>query len=94
MSSSAPLKVWTSSLTVHRMRKCIDLTIVTGLASALLTARMEVYPSLFTNLATDLGFMCNLFVHHFAKLQSGYPTCIEGVQLEKRPNDGSASVLR
>ena len=55
---------------------------------------MEVYPSLFTNLATDLGFMCNLFVHYFAKLQSGYPTCIEGVQLEKRANDGSATDLR
>ena len=67
------------------MRRCIyiDFAIVTGLASVLLTAQMEVYPQLFTNLATDLGFMCNLFAHHFTKLQSGHPTCIDGVQLEK-----------
>lgn len=79
ISTSAPLKVYTTSLTVHRMRRRIDFAIVTGLASALLTAQMKVYPQLFTNLTTDLGFMCNLFVNHFTELQSGHPTCIDGV---------------
>lgn len=86
LRTSAPLKVRTSSLTVRRMKMCIDFACITELASVLLTAQMEVYPSLFTNLAADLGFMCGLFAHHFAKLQSGYITCVEGDRLEKRAN--------
>ena len=35
--------------------------------------------------------MCNLFAHHFIKLQSGYPTCIETVHSEKSANDDSAA---
>ena len=57
----------------------IDFANVTEQAPALLTAQIEVYPSLFTNLAADLGFMCG----HFSKLQSGYATCDKGDKLKK-----------
>ena len=79
------MKVRTSSLTVCRMKMGIDFTNVTELAPALLTSQIEVYPSLFTYLATDLRFMCDLFAHHFANLPSGYATCNcdKGSKLEK-----------
>ena len=61
----------------------IDIASVTELAPALLTAQMEVYPLLFTDLAADLGFMCGLFAHHFTELQSRYATCDKGDKLKK-----------
>lgn len=66
LSTSALLKVRKSSQTVCRMKMCIDGRTCTNASDA----QMEVYPSLLTNLAADLAFMCNFFGHHLmAKLK-------------------------
>ena len=48
----------------------------------LLTAQMEVYPLLSTNLAADLGFICSVITHHFIKFQAAYAICDKGDKLK------------